>query len=493
MGNQAKVLTNLKWGRSPLSEDDKSGHFLAVGATGSGKTLILRTLLQSALSEVGKGKGVHGLVYDAKLDMMPILSSFVDRRLIKNFNPFDERGVAWKIHLDIDTPVKALQLTYNLVPERHSHSESFFENAVREHIWAVIVSFNLSGTEWTFADLFRVLSNVRLLKRVIRRHPQTEFVYSMYLTEPKLSKDIIASIAACCARYRQIAACWEHAKESISIRECIENEYVAILGNYEIARIAMQRINCVLSNCYTDQVLFLPEYNGNTFWVVFDELSEAGYMPHLIPFVKKSRSKGGVLLIAFQALPGLQSDRMYSQHGTDDLLGNISNRFIARIEDTTSARWLSDYIGEQDAEQISRTHSFGKGGSSETRSKANQKTILPSEFMSIPHCGPRAGLTGLFKLRSTDAFWDRLDANKLFNEVLLPAAKDVPAFIERPSAHQHLEPWTPEEIERYAPMPKRDRRRDGHEKPRENNLDDELRPPERDINDDDIDLSNFLN
>lgn len=111
--------------------------------------------------------------------------------------------------------------------------------------------------------------------------------------------------------------------------------------------------------------------------------------------------------------------------------------------------------------------------------------------MSIPHCGPRAGLTGLFKLRSTDAFWDRMDANKLFHEVLIPAAKDVPAFIERPSAHQHLRPWNPEEIERYAPKPQRSHALGGEKKLREIERNDKSHSSERDI-DNDIDLSDFL-
>ncbi|MGV2342203.1 MAG UNVERIFIED_CONTAM: type IV secretion system DNA-binding domain-containing protein [Planctomycetaceae bacterium] len=48
-------------------------HFLAVGTTGSGKTVVMRLLMQSVLPEIGSGNDVRAVIYDAKQDMMSIL------------------------------------------------------------------------------------------------------------------------------------------------------------------------------------------------------------------------------------------------------------------------------------------------------------------------------------------------------------------------------------------------------------------------------------
>ncbi len=208
----------------------------------------------------------------------------------------------------------------------------------------------------------------------------------------------------------------------------------------------------MLSSIYTYRVLALPDYTQNRYWEFWDEVGEAGPQRHLTSFAKLGRSKGGRLVISFQSLSGLQHSRLFGREGAEDMLSNFGNRFIGRVEDPTTAKWLSDYIGEQDVEQISRTTSLGKGGSSsETRSKHNQRTLLPSEFMSIPHAGRDTGLTGLFKLRSTVAYWDRIDGDKLFGEMLLPKADGVEGFIERNVDDQYLLPWTTEQEGTFAP------------------------------------------
>ena len=247
----------------------------------------------------------------------------------------------------------------------------------------------------------------------------------------------------------------------MSIKDCIRNEAVVVLGNYETCRESIQRLNLVLSSIYTYQVLSLPDYTPNRYWQFYDEVGEAGSLKHLSSFAKLARSKGGRLVLAFQALPGLQHARLFGKEGTEDMLSNFGNRFIGRVEDPTTAKWLSDYVGEQDIEQISRTTSYGKNASnSETRSKHNQRTLLPSEFMSIPHAGKQSGLTGLFKLRSTVAYWDRIEGAKLFDELLLPKAAGVSGFMERDSNDQYLLPWSTELERKFAPpvtlTPKRD-------------------------------------
>ncbi len=68
----------FQWGPFQFTDEDAEAHFLALGTTGSGKTLILRLLQQSVLSYVGQGLGYRGLCYDAKQDMYPILSAYCD-------------------------------------------------------------------------------------------------------------------------------------------------------------------------------------------------------------------------------------------------------------------------------------------------------------------------------------------------------------------------------------------------------------------------------
>lgn len=444
------IYTPLRWGRSPLTADDEVSSFLAVGAAGSGKSLVLRCLMQSLLCQVGEGKGIHGLVYDPKNDAMSVLSAFVDPSHIKLFNPLDTRCVCWDTAKDIRSPLECNQLAWALVPR--FDQDSFFERAVRSIIRHTAMSFNLSKLPWTFADLLRALRDKETYAKVLLRHPQTAHIVRRFLNDAKLSSDIDATLESICGEFEPLAACFEQATEKVAIKDCIERESVVVLGNYETCRESIQRLNLVLSSIYTHRVLSLPDYTEKRYWQFYDEISEAGPLKHLSSFAKLGRSKGGRLVLAFQSLAGLQHSRLFGREGTEDMLSNFGNRFVGRVEDPTTAKWLSDYIGEQDIEQVSRTTSFGKNGSSsETRSKHNQRTLLPSEFMSIPHAGRTSGLTGLFKLRSTVAYWDHIDGGKLFDQLLMPKAEGVEGFIEREVDDQYLLPWTVAQEHVFAP------------------------------------------
>ncbi len=452
MENKEHISTLLKWGRVPLTEEDGQSNFVAIGSTGSGKTIVIRLLMQSVLPDVGKGLGHRALIYDAKHDLMPILSAYVNRDCIKTFHPYDTRGVSWHISKDVQDSATAIEFVFAIVPETSSDSNPFFRNATRHIAWGVVMSFILSKLDWSFADLLRALRSEELCKRILRRHSQTSFLARQYLREPKLASDIFATIASAMMLYEPVASSWEHAPERLSIRDCIERELIVILGNAEVGRVATERINCVLCKLWSDQVLAQPEYTSNTYWGFFDELSEAGPLTHLASFAKKARSKGGRLCIAYQSIAGLQNPKLYGQFVTDDMMSNFANRFIGRLECPTTAAYVSNFIGEQEVEQRSRTSSSGsKGSNSVTYSNVTKKTVLPSELMAMQHCGSKSGLTGLFKLRSTDPYWDKIDAKELFGSMLIPKAHDVPEFIPRSGHLQLLEPWSKEQIEHFAP------------------------------------------
>ena len=81
-----------------------SGHFAFIGATGSGKTLLQRLLLQSALPEIGRGRGHRALLYDAKRDLPSLLAGMGLNAPVRILNPLDARSVAWDMAADISNP-----------------------------------------------------------------------------------------------------------------------------------------------------------------------------------------------------------------------------------------------------------------------------------------------------------------------------------------------------------------------------------------------------
>ena len=105
----------IRWGKIWIPMSDAMNHFLAVGTTGSGKTTILRLLMQSVLPKVGTGD-CRALVNDAKQDAMPLLAGMVDPEKIVLLNPFDSRGVAWDIAKDLNEPRLIFEFCSTIFP-----------------------------------------------------------------------------------------------------------------------------------------------------------------------------------------------------------------------------------------------------------------------------------------------------------------------------------------------------------------------------------------
>ncbi|MCI0538823.1 MAG: type IV secretion system DNA-binding domain-containing protein [Verrucomicrobiales bacterium] len=94
-------------GRHLFPSHVATNHFAFVGTTGSGKTLLQRLLMQSALTTVGHGHGHRAVVYDAKQDTLSILSGMRIGCPVHVLNPLDARSVAWDMAADVESPAVA--------------------------------------------------------------------------------------------------------------------------------------------------------------------------------------------------------------------------------------------------------------------------------------------------------------------------------------------------------------------------------------------------
>ena len=440
----------IVFGAEEISEGDSQAHFGFVGTTGSGKTLLMRVLSQSTLCHVGKGLGYRGLVYDAKQDAMPLLSAYIERERLYTFNPFDARGVAWDIAADINEPRVALETAYSLVPEI-SESQPYFANAARHLTYGVILSFMLRQLDWTLSDVVRALSSSSRCRRVLEQHEYTSDIIRHYFRDKRLLNDIFSTVATKMLLYEPIAGCWDRAEYRISMQTWSEQELVLVLGNTEVSRSAIDNINRCIFKRASDLILAKPESPDERSWFFIDEVSEAGRLP-LTSLLKKGRSKGGRVAIAFQSISGLRDAKLFGQYQTDDILGQIGNRFFGRIECPETAEHAARVIGEQEILQTSKSETKTTQGTSKTKNVNHvlRRAVLPSEFMSVTPCDFQNGLTGMFTTRSGRPAWDRISPHELSSMVLPPAA-DVPDFVPRDPFAQLVLPWTEAEEAEFAP------------------------------------------
>ncbi len=376
---------------------------------------------------------------------MPLLSGICPKAEIRTTNPFDHRGWRWDLQADIREPRVAVELAFTLIPETHE-SQPFFSDAARHWLASIMISFMLSGDEWTFADLIRTIKSEKRIKAVLKRHAQTRDVLDQYFTQhdQRLTANILSTCAVKCLRYEPVAAAWDAAQNKFSLTDWVQNSWVLVLGNSEESRTPLDCINQAIFKRASDLVLNQSESFTRRSWFILDELAEAPKLNGLVSLLKKGRSKGACVAMAFQSISGLRDNTKYGKHFADEVLGQVGNRFFGRLECVETADWASRLFGDQEYEAVSKSTTNGPGGRSVTTTTQTQtrKLVLPGEFMSLPTCSLENGLHGFNLVRSVGAYKMHIPGDDLFNHMLAPHDDRVPAFVPRPVSDQYLRPST---------------------------------------------------
>ena len=275
------------------------GHFAVVGATGSGKTLLQRLLMQSVLPRIGTGLEQRALIYDAKQDILSLLAGMDLRCPVTTFHPFDTRGVAWDMAGDITSPAAALQAATLLVPKAQHDANPFFSNAARHLMYAALLALMVKASNrWTLRHLLLVLRSESLLRLVLA---QTEFTRPLlqYGEHPTTFQNILSTLLTRTAPYEIIAAAWDHAERKLSLRAWLDQESILILANDEDHRAALDTLNQLLFKRLSELVLARDERTEDslrTTWFFLDEVRQAGKLDglsaHLISALDRAGAAG---------------------------------------------------------------------------------------------------------------------------------------------------------------------------------------------------------
>ena len=465
-------MQNLSFMGKPLPLEAATTHFCFIGATGSGKTVSIRLLMQSAFPLIGKGYGHRALVYDAKRDILPVLSGIMDPRYIVTFNPFDTRSVAWDMAKDITTPANALQLATILIPVEKNASQPFFGDAARHLLTGVIISFILTAPEkWTFRDVVWAMLHKEVLIEVLNRTEETRKLVKLYFTHEGTSQNIMSTVATKMNAYSIIAALWHQAKNKISLNHWLQGEYVIVLGNDYTNRAAVDAINQVIFKRVSELILDKDDISQTGHrdgiapltWVVLDEFVRAGKLDGAVELATEGRSKGAAMIFGFQDINGARA--VYTKEITEEIIGQCSNVAILRLQSPETAEWASNLFGKYEAFETeinigeSRGGSGGQGGGSnwsdqygETTRRQERQAVLTSQFLNLPLTSKETGLSGYFfspfgnfkGLRNYT-----INGTDLFAS-LAKKKQGIPGVDRRPGEEQYLPAWIADDFEKFG-------------------------------------------
>lgn len=460
---EAKDSTSKRrpfFGMLHIPERASNTHFLLVGATGSGKTLSIRMLMESVLPRE-EVNDTRALIYDAKRDMLSILEGMNLKCPIHIMNPFDSRCVAWDMAKDITSPSAADQVATILIPEEKNSSSPYFSDAARALMSGAIVSLMRSAPgAWEFRDVIYVLKNAERLKSLLSRCEETEDLISQYFSNERTANDVISTVATKIQRYQYIAAAWSKAREKISLIEWAQGSSIILLGNDEMTRSALDAINRVIFKRVTEIVLAQTESRTRRTWFFLDELRQAGKLEGLNSLLTMGRSKGACVVIGFQDIEGISA--VYGEREAAEIAGLCANKAILRLDSPHTAKWAASVFGEKEVlemrassgtssgenKSIASTKTISSGQSESWNEQLSKKdVILASQFMDVPPTNFEYGLFGSYLIPEVGAYQVHVGGDWLRNALSKPSESALD-FIRRDEADEVLSAWNEADYDR---------------------------------------------
>jgi DNA polymerase III delta prime subunit len=437
--------TGYLWGGVAIPSQKATTHFLVAGASGSGKTLTLRLLMQSMLSKIEEGSDNRALIYDAKRDILSIIAGINNKCPVWILNPFDERCVAWEIGKDITTYAQVESLASILVPKGEKDDE-FFLNATKQCLQGVVEVFMENGSgQWELRDILLAMRNKYTLGALLASSPNTEDCLE-YLT----NNDVMLTIKSKIGKYRVIAALWHRAKTKISLTEWSKSNGILVMGKDNEAKDALDALNQVIFTRVAQLLLNKPEVKHPQHFIILDELASLGKLNQLKELAEEGRSKGVCLAIGFQSIKSLED--AYNEKVAKAITGQFEHKAFLKLNEAATAEWASKLIGTAEIVEPTISTTFSKDGKSYTRGEIRKiiNAVEPSELLGIAPLDEtlNIGLTGYYLVGH--GLYNYTYSINFITKNLLPKSSTVQDFIPAPDSYQKLEDWTDEDLHRLG-------------------------------------------
>lgn len=459
------------WGTLPIPINRHLSHFALLGMSRSGKTTVMRLLMQDILPPTLAREPLfpqgRAVIFDPKSEFYPLLLGMgIPADQIAILNPFDTRCTPWNIAADIENETDAAAIASLLVEtpgEEQKGAEKFYNTAARNIISGLLIGLRLEyGEDWTFRDFLLILDRIEYVMAFLNRRPETARYIRDYNANPETFGNLRATLRNIVIDYHAIASCWNHAdEEAISINRWMRNSShnvdsetklpsILLLGYDPSKPVQFSALNRAFIYKIAQSILAAGKHidpDKDRTWVFLDEATLLGKLPIMTELLNTGASRGCSVILGFQTVQGMA--RVFGDKESAELIGQCANLAIFRLgNNPATAEWAANTIGK--AEQREWTESFTSGQqSTKSKSYATQErfAVRPETLQNIPQINPVNGLHGFFISEHygvIDASAARITGPEL-KSMLNDPESGVASMVMRENEQMTLQDWSAEE------------------------------------------------
>lgn len=354
----------------PMPRKIENLHLLIGGSTGSGKSVLIRELVYSALL-----RSDRLIIADPNGDMLAKFGT--DKDII--LNPYDQRSPGWGIFNEIRNAYDFKRFAISLIPRGKSPEEEEWASYGRLLLSETAQTLSATGNP-SLQNLFHwtTIAPVEELKTFL----QGTAAESLFVGPPR---------ALASARFvlsSKLTAHLPMPEGSFSLRSWLENPNggnLFITWREDMA-VALRPLISAWIDVLCTSVLSLPEDENRSLWMVIDELASLENIASLEDAATKGRKTGLRLVVGLQSTA--QLDKIYGPDSARTLRSCFRSLVVlgGAKTDPKTCEDMSLSLGEQEVERETVNATKQKGSTSTSRQQhlTRERIVMPSEIASLP-------------------------------------------------------------------------------------------------------------
>lgn len=364
-----------------VSYEDESKHFKFMGTTGSGKSTVMRELLDGALK-----RGDRAIIADPDGGY---LSKFYNaNRGDVILNPFDARSAKWNLFAELKNAYDADQLARAFIPDRGS-SDTTWTSYARTFFSSVLRQAQIANIK-DIGELYRLLTAARReeLQIILEGTPAAAFLEDG-------SEKLFGGVRSTTTDHvKSLDYVRGQRGQPFAVRDWVKSGSGVLFLPYQADQIAaLKSIISTWMRLAIFQTMSLGE-GDHRIWFAVDELDALGAIDGLSDALTRLRKFGGRCALGFQSIS--QVSTTYGHGVAQAMVENCGNSLILRCsasENGGTSRFASRLIGEREIVRLSKSVSRSRGegmfgaardthGHSEQT--ATEVAVMPAEIEQLP-------------------------------------------------------------------------------------------------------------
>lgn len=350
--------------------------FLFAGMSGSGKTLSIRLLLQTALMGFKCGVKRRALVYDAKGDWPGIIAGitegWTDPPRVRMLNPFESKGYGYDFQADFarsHNPFKkAVNLAKTLIPKAGlgvDKNASFFTKTAQLILAWVTLRLHERATRWTLRDIIVAATDSRIIKLLLQDDDRGWAILRELERTRDTYSNVLQTVSSFLWELEPAALAWEHhigKGRKFTFKGWLKSEDILIMSGTDEDPEALEPVNALLLEFLRQELRQLPEHpwyepDVPETWLFLDEFQQLFPLPHLVDFFTITRSKGATQVVGIQDIDQLV--HKYGEQVAHTILGQCGYVGILKLNSPSATAYFEKRIGSY--EELKTLHQSNRG------------------------------------------------------------------------------------------------------------------------------------